>query len=738
MEEAQYREDGTQTGRRRFCTRCGAPLADDAHFCKRCGAEASRRGTTGYAETNARVAGAVRRLQHGDETAFDVFFNDTRGYVATIVRLNGVPASYQDDVMQAVYLKAYRHIGSVRELDKAIAWIKQVAVNESRSFLSRQGNELAAIPAEPLTPEELEGARARDVSVDSDMQLPENVAEDRAMRQVLLGFVDELPQEQRDLFLRHYLAELSSAEIARETGESESTVRSRLMRTRRKLQERVDEYARETKTELRRGAVAPLLWLLLRDRTAELVAASGISAQTVLAQAHATLHGSGASATQASAQQASGAGVSTADASSGAASRAGRAGWLSLHRRLVAVFVAVAVGAGAAGAIVAGVLHSGQGQDEAAGEEQPAAGQDATVDAVVVAEAYGQVLDDVVAGRYDFSNPAEPDLLMPDTSYAKDCSCAVQDIDGDGIPELLVQCVGYNSKDSSAASHSQRNMLAFTYRADQGVVKLDGVVTFHMATTGSHRIEYLYTKAGNGGIYKRAYTHNGYIVNDSGEQTTDALPGLADGDDPRAANTYGYTILTVQGDSLVETDLGHTFPDDVEYNIVRFTPISDRSALGLTGGQTGQDAGQEDDYSSKVAAARAAGQTVYEGTLQEMTISDFLDLQVETGDWEASQVQELRRLDSGYGTIDWNEEMTVLVFDDATEVTARSGDGQGSMTRILHSMLLNHDSWDSFYYGRRIALGVDSYTQGQYSGGISESGLDPVFDLSPSDIVALY
>ena len=278
-----------------------------------------------------------------------------------------------------------------------------------------------------------------------------------------------------------------------------------------------------------------------------------------------------------------------------------RAGWVSEHKVFVAVALGVVLGVGVGGAYVA-LSSPTQDQtstqtaeapvEEVSGETTETSGEadatasdasgDATADAsgssdeaeqeasatdpAAMADAYGRVLDAVEAGEYDFTNPDEPGIQISPDSFAE-FTYAVHDVDGDGIPELLVQCPGMDS--SYSTSVNQQNMLAFKYGGGSEATELSGVVSLRFTSSGSHVETEMYEKSGNGGIYKRAFDSVGYIAGSALDRVSDPM-------DPTAANTYRYTLVTVEVDALTETDLGSSIPDDVG-SIVTFTSIGDRS-----------------------------------------------------------------------------------------------------------------------------------------------------------------
>ncbi len=74
-----------------------------------------------------------------------------------------------------------------------------------------------------------------------DSSSPEREAEGKAVTAVLNRFLKALPETQRNVFIRRYWYIEPIQDIARETGYSESKIKSMLMRTRQKLKQTLTE-----------------------------------------------------------------------------------------------------------------------------------------------------------------------------------------------------------------------------------------------------------------------------------------------------------------------------------------------------------------------------------------------------------------------------------------------------------------------------------------------------------------
>ncbi len=124
-----------------------------------------------------------------------------------------------DDVMQDVFLAAYRHLGAIRNPK---AWLTRATLNAARNML----RDLARHPAAELSAD-----------------LPEAGADPAARyeEQDVIEAILALPEDLRKVIVLVYYQGLSAHEAATLLGIPEGTVRSRLFRARAMLRQLLEE-----------------------------------------------------------------------------------------------------------------------------------------------------------------------------------------------------------------------------------------------------------------------------------------------------------------------------------------------------------------------------------------------------------------------------------------------------------------------------------------------------------------
>jgi RNA polymerase sigma-70 factor, ECF subfamily len=155
---------------------------------------------------------------------FSTYHDRIYRYVLSLVH----NPSEAEDVTQDTFLRAYSHQDSLREPNAVRGWLYRIA---TRVCLDRLRQRTA-----PVALDGEEGARPVD-SVASTSPSALEIAEREESGACVQRCLDFLSDSYRAVILLHEAHSLTSAEIAELLGESEGTIKIRLHRARRKLQE---------------------------------------------------------------------------------------------------------------------------------------------------------------------------------------------------------------------------------------------------------------------------------------------------------------------------------------------------------------------------------------------------------------------------------------------------------------------------------------------------------------------
>lgn len=171
----------------------------------------------------------VARVKAGDVGAYGKLLQRHQHAVCGIVSGMIYNRDDVDDVVQDVFVQAYKYIGSFRSDCAFSTWIYRIAVNTSIRQMKKQKKRNTASIDDPV-------AGLDNVLVSPDGSRPEKVAEQNARMRALREAVETLPEKHRVVVVLRYFRDLSCEEIAGILDCSVGTVWSRLHYACMKLQ----------------------------------------------------------------------------------------------------------------------------------------------------------------------------------------------------------------------------------------------------------------------------------------------------------------------------------------------------------------------------------------------------------------------------------------------------------------------------------------------------------------------
>jgi RNA polymerase sigma-70 factor (ECF subfamily) len=180
----------------------------------------------------------VAQARDGDAPAFSEL---VKRYESKVFRLaQHVTQNREDaeDVLQETFLKAYEHLDQFRGDSKFYTWIVRIAVNQALMKLRRRKSDKAVSLDETIDTGE-------DTLVREIAAWDEN-AEQRYSREEIGGILDSAVQSleplYRSVFVLRDIEDLSTEETAEALDLSVPAVKSRLLRARLQLREKLTRY----------------------------------------------------------------------------------------------------------------------------------------------------------------------------------------------------------------------------------------------------------------------------------------------------------------------------------------------------------------------------------------------------------------------------------------------------------------------------------------------------------------
>jgi RNA polymerase sigma-70 factor (ECF subfamily) len=177
----------------------------------------------------------VAKAQAGDSAAFSELVSRYQNKIYRLAKHITQNDEDAEDVLQEAFLKAYEHLDGFQGNSKFYTWIVRIAVNEALMKLRKRKTDRSVPLDEPIdTGEEMVN---REIAVWEDN--PEQRYSRQEMQQILDEAVESLKPDFRTVFVLRDIEELSTEETAEALNISVPAVKSRLLRARLALREKL-------------------------------------------------------------------------------------------------------------------------------------------------------------------------------------------------------------------------------------------------------------------------------------------------------------------------------------------------------------------------------------------------------------------------------------------------------------------------------------------------------------------
>ncbi len=148
-----------------------------------------------------------------------------------------------EEVMQEAFLKSYLHLGEFQGDSRFYTWLVRIAMNEGLMRLRRRRPNQVSLDDPIETEDDLVPRELEDWGPSPEQRFAQT-----EMNEILQTAIGELDPAFRTVFLLRDVEELSTEETAKVLGLSVPAVKSRLLRGRLKLRQKLNRYFRRGAT----------------------------------------------------------------------------------------------------------------------------------------------------------------------------------------------------------------------------------------------------------------------------------------------------------------------------------------------------------------------------------------------------------------------------------------------------------------------------------------------------------
>jgi RNA polymerase sigma-70 factor (ECF subfamily) len=177
------------------------------------------------------------RYAAGELAAFDQLYERHELRLWRFVFRSAPTRAIAEELLQEVWFAVAREAGHYRPSARFTTWLFTIARNRVIDHARVKRAEIS------IDADRGEQPPLRESLPDTTVRLPDAAAEASEQADAIIGAVNQLPAEQREVFLLQADGELSLEEIAAVTGSSFETTKSRLRYARSKLRSLLQEFA---------------------------------------------------------------------------------------------------------------------------------------------------------------------------------------------------------------------------------------------------------------------------------------------------------------------------------------------------------------------------------------------------------------------------------------------------------------------------------------------------------------
>lgn len=182
----------------------------------------------------------VDRARKGDTAAFTELVNHYERKIFRLAKHITQNDEDAEDVLQETFMKAYSHLDSFQGQSKFYTWIVRIGVNEALMKLRKRKSGKTVSLDEPT--DTGEDTMIREIAVWEEN--PEQKYSRDELREILDNAVESLKPAFRTVFVLRDIEEMSTEETASALEISIPAVKSRLLRARLELREKLTKFFR--------------------------------------------------------------------------------------------------------------------------------------------------------------------------------------------------------------------------------------------------------------------------------------------------------------------------------------------------------------------------------------------------------------------------------------------------------------------------------------------------------------
>ncbi len=178
----------------------------------------------------------IRRILSGDDAAFNTLVRKYQKGIHALAWRKVGDFHIAEEIVQDTFLQVYKNLTQLKNPNQFSGWMYVIASRLCLKWLEKNKNKFAMHSLEDTPVEEIqESSYTHYVSEQRQTEVTEH------RRELVKKLLAKLPESERTVVTLHFLGEMTAKEIGKLLGVSVNTIKSRLRRGRKRLQEQREE-----------------------------------------------------------------------------------------------------------------------------------------------------------------------------------------------------------------------------------------------------------------------------------------------------------------------------------------------------------------------------------------------------------------------------------------------------------------------------------------------------------------
>ena len=178
---------------------------------------------------HSNEADLIQQTLAGDTSAFDQLVKTHRTVVYVLVLSYTKNPADAEDLTQRIFIRAYERLATLRELDRFLPWLQQIAHNTCKNWLSRRSDSATTFEM------------VNHADFVKTAPSPEEIALKREVETVVREAIGALQETDRKLVEGRYIEGASYEQLQVESGLSYAAIANRLKRAKQQMRRRIEK-----------------------------------------------------------------------------------------------------------------------------------------------------------------------------------------------------------------------------------------------------------------------------------------------------------------------------------------------------------------------------------------------------------------------------------------------------------------------------------------------------------------